>query len=126
MRTLATIGAALAVTLALTPPARADEHNRLSYLTFNAPVQVPGNVTLAPGTYTFKLAETDTNRHIVQIFNKDDNKLITTAMSIPTERNEPVDDTLITFSERAAGTPQAVKEWFYPGRSIGEEFLYPK
>src|SRR4029079_15977346 len=73
-----------------------------------------------------KLAQTETNRHIVQIFNKDDNKLIATAMSIPSERTEPVDDTLVTFSERAAGAPQAVKEWYYPGRSVGEEFLYPK
>ena len=25
-----------------------------------------------------------------------------------------------------AGQPQAAREWFYPGRSIGEEFVYPK
>ena len=30
------------------------------------------------------------------------------------------------FAERPAGTPQAAKEWYYPGRSIGEEFVYPK
>ena len=30
------------------------------------------------------------------------------------------------FAERPAGSPQAAKEWYYPGRSIGEEFVYPK
>ena len=30
------------------------------------------------------------------------------------------------FAERPAGQPQAAREWFYPGRSIGVEFVYPK
>jgi hypothetical protein len=53
-------------------------------------------------------------------------KLITTLMTIPNQRLDPVTDTLIMFQERPAGSPQAVKAWFYPGRSIGEEFIYPK
>src|SRR5262249_7430378 len=28
--------------------------------------------------------------------------------------------------ERAAGAPPAIKSWFYPGNSIGEEFVYPR
>jgi len=121
----ATFTCAVALTLALAPGARADENDRLTYMTFSGPVQVPG-VTLAAGTYTFKLADTQGNRHVVQVFNKDDNKLITTLMTIPNERLEPVKDTFVMFSERPAGTPVAVKAWFYPGRSIGEEFLYPR
>ena len=53
-------------------------------------------------------------------------KLITTLMTIPNQRLEPVKDTYIMFQERPAGMPQAMKAWFYPGRSIGEEFIYPK
>jgi hypothetical protein len=30
------------------------------------------------------------------------------------------------FAERPAGQPQAAKEWYYPQRSTGEEFIYPK
>jgi hypothetical protein len=30
------------------------------------------------------------------------------------------------FAERPAGQPQAAKAWYYPQRSIGEEFVYPK
>ena len=30
------------------------------------------------------------------------------------------------WAERPAGQPQAAKEWYYPQRSTGEEFVYPK
>ena len=43
-------------------------------------------------------------------------------MTIPNQRLDPVNDTYIMFQERPAGSPQAMKAWFYPGRSIGEEF----
>jgi hypothetical protein len=33
---------------------------------------------------------------------------------------------VITFSERPAGEPEALRAWFYPGRNWGEEFVYPK
>lgn len=32
----------------------------------------------------------------------------------------------MTFTERQAGQPEALRAWFYPGRSWGEEFVYPK
>jgi hypothetical protein len=125
MRVITSLTCAVALTLALAPGARADENDRLTYMTFSGPVQIPG-VTLAAGTYTFKIADTQSNRHVVQVFTKDDNKLITTLMTIPNERLEPVKDTFVMFAERPAGTPVAVKAWFYPGRSIGEEFLDPR
>jgi hypothetical protein len=57
---------------------------------------------------------------------EDSPKLITTLMTIPNQRLDPVKDTYIMFQERPAGMPQAMKAWFYPGRSTGEEFIYPK
>jgi hypothetical protein len=32
----------------------------------------------------------------------------------------------MTFRERPAGEPEALRAWFYPGRQWGEEFVYPK
>jgi hypothetical protein len=127
MRSSRTLGCSvtLAAFLALAAGARADEHDRLTYLTFSGPVQLPG-VTLVAGTYTFKLADTDGNRHIVRVFKKESSTLIATLMTIPNQRLEPVKDTYIMFAERPVGAPQAMKAWFYPGRSIGEEFIYPK
>jgi hypothetical protein len=32
----------------------------------------------------------------------------------------------MTFRERPAGQPEALRAWFYPGHNWGEEFVYPK
>ena len=34
--------------------------------------------------------------------------------------------TVITFGERGAGFPEAIRAWFYPGDNFGQEFVYPK
>jgi hypothetical protein len=36
------------------------------------------------------------------------------------------DKTVITFRERPAGQPEALKAWFYPGRQWGDQFVYAK
>jgi hypothetical protein len=126
MRPIRTLGCVFAIAALVAAGARADENDRLTYLTFSGPVQLPG-VTLAAGTYTFKLADLSGSKHVVHVMTKEDSpKLITTLMTIPNERLDPVKDTYIMFQERPAGMPQAMKAWFYPGRSIGEEFIYPK
>jgi hypothetical protein len=102
-----------------------DEWNKKTIFTFNAPVEVPGQVLL-PGSYVFKLLDTQADRHIVQVFNKDQNHLIGTFLTIPDYRMKPSDKPLLTFEERAAGAPEAIKSWFYPGDSYGNEFVYPK
>jgi hypothetical protein len=126
MRSIRTLGCVFALATLVAVGARADENDRLTYLTFSGPVQLPG-VTLAAGTYTFKLADLSGGRHVVHVMTKEESpKLITTLMTIPNQRLEPVKDTYIMFQERPAGMPQAMQAWFYPGRSIGEEFIYPK
>jgi hypothetical protein len=50
----------------------------------------------------------------------------TTILAIPNYRMKATDKTVMTFGERAAGEPQAIRAWFYPGRQWGEEFVYPK
>lgn len=126
MRPIRTFGCVLAFATLVAVGARADDNDRLTYMTFSGPVQLPG-VTLAAGTYTFKMADLSGSKHVVHVFTKEESpKLITTLMTIPNQRLGPVKDTFIMFQERAAGSPQAVKAWFYPGRSIGEEFIYPR
>lgn len=125
MRVLRVMCCVLALAVCLTPAARADEWNKLTYLTFSGPVEIPGK-TLPAGTYMFKLADSPSNRHIVQIFDKDGTKIYATLLAIPNERLEPSDKPVVMFSERPAGTPAAVKAWFYPGNTIGDEFIYPR
>src|SRR6185503_13769382 len=78
------------------------------------------------GSYVFKLADIPGNRHVVQVFDKDEKKIYTTILAIPNDRIEPSDKPLVLFSERASGSPQAVKVWYYPGERTGNEFVYPK
>src|SRR5213592_3638417 len=118
MRVLKAVCCAAALVALLAPGVRADEWNKKTFLTFSGPVQVPG-ATLPAGTYTFKLADLNGNRHVVQIFDKDEKKIYTTILAIPDQRLEPSDKPVVLFSERAAGTPQAIKAWFYPGETIG-------
>jgi hypothetical protein len=110
---------------ALLAPARADEWNKETLVTFSTPVAVPGTV-LAPGRYVFKLADTQSDRHVVQIFTEEPREIVATVMAIPAYRLTPSGDMLITFEERPSGTPEAVKRWFYPGDLSGVAFVYPE
>ena len=125
MRVVKTLSCAAALVALLAPGARADEWNKKTILTFSGPVQIPG-ATLPGGTYVFKLADLQSNRHVIQVFDKDEKKIYGTILAIPDQRLEPSDKPVVLFSERPAGTPQAVRAWFYPGDTIGNEFVYPK
>ena len=107
-------------------PARADQWNKKTIVTFNQPMEVHGNMTLAAGKYVFKLLDSNANRHIVQIWNEDETKLLTTILAIPNNRLKPTGETIINFEERPGTQPQALRAWFYPGDNFGQEFAYPK
>ena len=110
---------------AMLPSAKADDRNKETIVTFNNAVQIPGQV-LPPGTYVFKLADSQSDRHIVQIFTEDESDLVATISAIPAYRLNPTGDTLITFEERPSGSPEAVKRWFYSGELSGVGFVYPE
>ncbi|HLJ26066.1 MAG TPA: hypothetical protein VKY85_05105 [Candidatus Angelobacter sp.] len=118
----------LAVYVFSVPGARADEWNKKTKVTFSEPVEVPGvgAQTLPAGTYVFKLVDSLSNRNIVQIFNEDETHVYTTILAIPNYRLKATDKTVMTFRERAAGQPEAIRAWFYPGASWGQEFVYAK
>jgi len=103
---------------------RADEWNKETKITFSKPVDIAGHV-FAAGTYLFKMADAN-DRHLVRIFSADGKTVIATVMTIPDYRLTATDQTVIKFREVPAGSPDAVRAWFYPGRRIGEEFIYPK
>lgn len=112
--------------IALAGPARAEQWNKKTFVTFSQPVEVPGNMVLPAGKYVFKLYDSKSYRHIVQIWNEDETKLLTTILAIPNYRLEPTGETVIEFHERPGIQPQALRAWFYPGDNFGQEFAYPK
>jgi hypothetical protein len=113
------------------PGAKADDWNRKTVITFSGPVEIPGVhltgwAVLPAGTYVFKILDSQSDRHIVQIFNKEETTIYATILAIPNYRLKATDKTVVTFRERPAGEPEALRAWFYPGRNWGEEFVYPK
>jgi hypothetical protein len=96
---IAAMGAVLA------PGARADDWNRKTTITFSGPVEIPGVHLkgwgiLPAGTYVFKILDSLSDRHIVQIFNQDETAIYATILAIPNYRLKATDKTVLTFTER--------------------------
>jgi heme/copper-type cytochrome/quinol oxidase subunit 1 len=128
MKIFKTIIAVVALVLmsgAVATRVSADTHNKKTVMTFNQPIEIPGQV-LPAGTYTFKLASSLSNRHIVQVWNADGTKIIATVLAINDYRLRPTGHTVVKFSETAGDAPEALKAWFFPGDNFGQEFVYPK
>jgi hypothetical protein len=116
----------LAVVFLAPSATHADEWNLMTRFTVNHPFEVPG-MTLQPNTrYVIRLYDSPSTRNVVQVLNNDETKLLTMFMAVSDQRLEPFDKTVFTFIETQPGYPLPVKEWFYPGRLNGLEFIYPK
>jgi LPXTG-motif cell wall-anchored protein len=126
LKVVTTIFCLILAALAFSASVKADAWNKKTIVTFNQPVEVPGGVVLPPSTYVFKLLDSASNRHIVQIFNEDQTHIYATILAIPNYRLQVTGKTVITFTERPAGEPQAIRAWFYPGDNFGQEFVYSK
>lgn len=105
--------------------ARADEWDKKTVLTVNEPIQIR-ETFLQPGQYVLRLMDSQSNRHVVQIYNGDGTRIINTVLAIPRQRIEAASDTEFTFWETPPGSAKALRTWFYPGDIIGNEFPYPK
>src|SRR6202051_1034464 len=130
-RTVTTVCCMAFASAILAPGAKADDWNRKTVITFSGPVEIPGVHligwgVLPAGTYVFKIMDSQSDRHIVQIFSKDELTVYATIVAIPNFRLQATDKTVMTFRERPVGQPEALRAWFYPGRNWGEEFVYPK
>ncbi len=110
------------------PKVKADQLDHKTIITFSGPVEVPGvgQHILPAGTYMFKLLDSQSDRHIVQILSEDGTHVFTTILAIPNLRLKTTDKTVMTFRERPAGDPEALKAWFYPGHEWGEQFVYER
>jgi hypothetical protein len=132
LRSIAYAAFAGCLGIALLPSLQADDWNKKTTLTTTEPLQVPScctpghTVTLQPGEYVIALVDSLSDRHIVRIFDKDEQHVITTILAIPNYRLEPTGKTVFQFWEVPAGQPRALRAWFYPGDNFGQEFAYPK
>jgi hypothetical protein len=118
------LGAIIAFGLFFEITAHADPADQATTITFNAPVEIPGEV-LPAGTYLFRLVDKRSDQEVVQILNSDGTKLYKMLMTVPAVRQQPTSDTVITLAEQGSGAPDALLTWYYPGSLIGHEFMYP-
>jgi hypothetical protein len=107
--------------------ARAGECDKQTYLTFSAPVSLPGVALLPAGTYLFSHLDCSSNSRLLRITSSDGSRLYATLLVIPEDRPTASDEPTVVFVGGArAGSPRAIKAWFYPGARVGDKLVYPK
>src|SRR5262245_57287473 len=104
--------------------------NQDTFFTFSQAVELP-KTTLPAGTYFLQLMDSDSNRHIVKVMSQDRKQLFATLLAIPYYSNDrPPDDPQVRFLETPAANgvaaTNAIQIWFYPGNSVGHEFIWPR
>src|SRR5580658_7218978 len=104
LKAMPTVLCAAVIATAFSPSVKADEWNQKTVITFSEPVETPGVhikgwAVLPPGTYVFKILDSKSDRHIVQIFNRDETVVYATVLAIPNYRLQPTDKTVLTFRE---------------------------
>lgn len=123
---LALLGAVLlALGLAPLATAQTDVAEKTTYFTFNRTVALPGNVTLPPGKYRFRLADSTTGRRVVQVLDEQ-GKVYALLLSLMAVKPEPSEQAQVRFMEVPQGQPPAIKTWWYRAETYGYEFVYSK
>ena len=118
------ICASVMLALVAAGAAHAQPIDKRTFFTFSDAVAVPG-ATLPAGKYLFRLA--DESRHeVVQVLSADGRKPIALFFALPVQRVDIPSKPQLRFMETAAGTPEAIQTWWYPGERTGYEFVYPK
>ena len=124
MRMIASLALAV-LTLGIGGAAQAQPADYKTYFTFSGPVTLPG-VTLPAGKYIFRLADAQTGRKVVSIQSEDGKRQLAMLHTIPNQAPKAPNDAEIRFMETSSNVPPPVKTWWYPGKSIGYEFIYPR
>ena len=113
------------LTLSIGGRAEAQPADHRTYFTFSAPVTLPGQ-TLPAGTYIFRLADPSGSRKIVNVLSEDGRRSLAMLHTIPNQASKAPQDAEIRFMETDAQIPPPIKTWWYAGKAIGYEFIYPR
>jgi hypothetical protein len=103
-----------------------DSSSRLSFVTFNGTVALPG-VVLPAGSYIFELASPHADQELVRVSSRDRSKVYLTTFTTIVKRPAGLPaDRIVTLGETARDGATPVKAWF-PSRSAdGFEFVYSR
>lgn len=126
--TLSAFAVAAVVATTAPAPARAsiaETYDKLAYLTFSGPVQIPGG-TLGAGTYRFHLTNPETSRNVLQVLSNDGAVVYAMFHTRPDSRTSVTADPVVSFRETPIGVAPVINSIFYGGEYRGYEFVYPK
>jgi len=108
----------------LSQPVRANGWSaHREYLTFNAPIALPG-VVLAAGTYLFEVPSQVASHSVVRVSSADGRHIYLTVFTREVGRPKSEKVPSVIFSEAAAGRPRPVKTWFPASDDSGKQFIY--
>lgn len=111
---------------AVSTPASAQTFDQRTFFTFNSPVTLPG-VTLAPGTYMFRLANPADGRNVVEVADESGRHVYATLPVVTAERlTSPTEPQLSFMKDTNIDMAPAVQAWWPPDDNVGYEFVYPK
>jgi hypothetical protein len=111
--------------LAASPALQALNPPRSFVMKTTEPVVV-SNTLLPPGSHVWRLMDSQSNLHIVQISNEATHRVEAVILAIPAYRESVTDTDQVQFWETPVGYARAVRGWFRPGESFGQEFPYSK
>ena len=123
-RHFTTLSTFAALTLAAVT-AQAQPSDYRTFFTFSAPVTLPG-VTLPAGTYLFRVADPNSSRKVINVLSADGKQSLAMLHTIPNQLLRAPQNPEVQFMENAEHTVPAIKTWWYPGKAIGYEFIYPR
>jgi len=103
----------------------ADDYDKKTIITITEPLEVPG-IVLQPGKYVFKLLNSSSNRHIVEVMNERMDHLYALTFTAAARKVQQKGRTVLTFYEGKGDQPHAIRQWYWPGELDGQEFLYPR
>jgi hypothetical protein len=107
---------------AVAPHAQVPLH-RTAYLTFTAPVTLPGT-SLGTGTYMFELADPMGDLTIVRVSSRDGAKVYYTGFTELVPRPHRHSDGLVSLGEAAPGMPVPITVWYPRDDLNGRRFVY--
>lgn len=114
--------AALVIALATPAPAQTTttQWPKSTPVELTVQTRLPG-ITLEPGRYTFRLFEPARGRSIVEVYSTDGTRRIGRFLTVDYTTAPAANTPWVTFPNT---TPAAWRVWYFPGDSVGREFVW--
>jgi len=96
--------------------------DRATYLTFSAPVSLPG-VSLPAGTYLFRFVDPMESDSVLEVLSQDGKTVYAIVNTIPATRSEAKAEATVTFKETRSDAPPQIQKWFFADSADGCELL---